>query len=642
MTVTEHASERAAPAHRLWRAGSDDDARGVRIARAVSAAGVAIFTLVVCEWQPHRFFSRGGFSSDFYDVQARAFLHGRLDVSADIAGIEGFLVDGRTHLYFGPLLAILRLPFAVLGTWADGRLSRLSMVIAFLALCTLAYHLAVRVRRLGGVGTGWAPGPAVAVAAVAFSPALSLAGQEAVYYETELWAFVLVLLTFVLVLDMWARPSPSSALWAAAAASATVLTRASVGLGAMVVVLVAMTMIARRHRSAVLVGSGVLAVGPIAHVILNTLKFGSAFGLPAGRQVLTLVDPRRAAWFADNNGSFFGWDFLPTTLFHYLRPDAVGFERLLPVVRFGPSAREFGGSLETYTPSSSLPVAATLAFLLFLGGCALIVRRRTWSLLVFPAGALVAAVPTLLIGFIAQRYLVDLMPILVVPAVLAATTARPLGRRSSAVAVGLLSAWGVWSNVAFAVWLGSAESPGFTDIRHRVDGWLFEGEPHGVGPVVRPVPRDGSVAIDGPCDGLYVARSGEWVALELADGVRRVAGSFDPSLGPTLLSSVDDGVIGIRPVGSDLLSVVWTRPDGSTTRGEAVPWSGGPVDVEVVSDPVSDRLLRGLRIRIGDRMALADFRSPRLAGMMRGGGYLVEVADDRSTPVCNELSERAG
>ena len=90
------------------------------------------------------------------------------------------------------------------------------------------------------------------------------------------------------------------------------------------------------------------------------------------------------------------------------------------------------------------------------------------------------------------------------------------------------------------------------------------------------------------------------------------------------------------------MSVVWTRPDGSVTRGESVSWSGGPVDVEVVSDPVSDHLLKGLRVRISDRMALADFRSPRLAGMMRGGGYLVGVADDRSTPVCNRLRERAG
>lgn len=640
--TTEHVPGRVAPAHRLWRAGSDDDPRAVRLARTVSAAAVALFTLVVCEWQPHRFFSRGGFSSDFYDVQARAFLHGRLDVPADIAGIEGFLVDGRTHLYFGPLLAVVRLPLIAFGAWADGRVSRLSMVVAFFALCTLAYHLAVRVRRLVGAGTGWAPGPAVAVALVAFSPALSLAGQATVYYETELWAFVLVMLTFVLVLDLWARPSAMSAVWAATAASATVLTRASVGLGAVAVVLVAMTIIVRRHPSVVLVGAGALAVGPVTHVVLNLSKFGSAFGLPADRQVLTLVDPRRAEWFAANHDSFFGWDFLPTTLFHYLRPDAVGFERLLPIVRFGPAAREFGGSLESYTPSSSLTAAATLAFLLFLGGCALIVRRRTWSLLAFPGGALVAAGPTLLIGFIAQRYLVDLLPILVVPAVLAATTAPRLGGRPMRAAIGLLVAWGAWSNVAFAVWLGSVESPGFTDIRHRVDGMLFDGAPRDVGSVVRPVPRDGSVAIDGPCDGLYVARSGEWVALELADGVRRVAGSFDPSLGPTLLSSADDGVIGIRPVGSDLLSVVWTRPDGAVTRGENVSWSGGPVDVEVVSDPVSDRLLRGLRVRIGDRMALADFRSPRLAGMMRGGGYLVEVADDRSTPVCNRLRERAG
>ena len=159
---------------------------GSRPARRVALAATLLFLMVVCGWKPWELFARGGFSTDFYDAQARAFLHGRLDVPSKVAGPEGLLIGGKTYLYYGPVLAIARIPFALFGHWADGRLTRFSLTLGFFAACTLARHLVVTVgavlqRTISPVRQ------TVLVAAVACSPALSLAGWNTVYHETEMW-----------------------------------------------------------------------------------------------------------------------------------------------------------------------------------------------------------------------------------------------------------------------------------------------------------------------------------------------------------------------------------------------------------------------------------------------------------------------
>ena len=112
-----------------------------RPAQIVTVVGATLFTLMLCEWKPWRLFARAGFSGNFYDVQAQAFLRGRLAVPADVAGIEGFLVDGKTYLYYGPVLAVARLPLALFGSWTEGRITRLSMIVGFVVLCTFVAAL---------------------------------------------------------------------------------------------------------------------------------------------------------------------------------------------------------------------------------------------------------------------------------------------------------------------------------------------------------------------------------------------------------------------------------------------------------------------------------------------------------------------
>lgn len=610
--------------------------------RRITLGGTVLVALILCRWRPWDLFDRGGFSTDFYDAQAHAFLHGRLDVNPGVAAAEGFLIDGKTYLYYGPLLALARLPFAIFGHWADGRLSRVSITLAFFASCSLAYHLARHVGRL--LGGGSARRYAVLVAAVAASPALSLAGWNSVYDETEMWALALFLGTAVALLRVWQAPGRRPLLAAAALAAATVLTRASVGLGAVAAVALVGALLWRRDRR-IAVGAVIGACGAlVTNVAINLAKFGTFFDLPADRQVLTLRSPARAAWFAGNDGSFLSLRFLPTTVVHYFRPDAIRFERLVPFVRFGPRAVEHGSyPLESNTPASSLTVSATLLFVLALIGLWFVIRRRSWPLLALFVGAVVAAVPSFVIGFVANRYLTDMLPALIIPAAAAvAVVARPsrTSIKVAARAAAVLVVWGIWVNVSLATWIQNLKEPGFTEVRYAIDDAVFGGTPPSVITLVsgEPVPRDGVVAIDGDCDGLYIAEQGGWVALELADGVRHLRGTIDVAAElaePLVVSAPEGDIVILATSDGDKFYAQYQPVDGEPVAGE-ITVGGDRITIDIESDPVT----RTLFVKIDGKQVLFAFAAPDLSGATFSDSFAVLEAADNRTPICRDLLAR--
>ncbi|MFL6206209.1 MAG: hypothetical protein ACJ739_12760 [Acidimicrobiales bacterium] len=585
------------------------------VVNAVTVAAVALFWLVSTSWHPWDLFDRGGFSADFYDEQARALLHGHLAVDPAVSSIEGFVIDGRSYLYYGPFLAIARLPFQLLGDVSTGRLVRASMLLAVVVLCRWTARIAQAGRRAVAPGAASAPDVrterwtvGIFTAAVAFSPAFTAAGWITVYNETELWAFALAVVGVTLLLE-WAATGFSATrplVGAIFAAGGATLTRAPIGMGVALAIGACGLVLAwrrgpQRGRTAWLAMAGGLA--PVAaHAAVNVAKFGTLLSVPGTRQQLSLDDPSRAAWFAGNGDSFFSTRFLSTTVVHYLRPDAIRFERLVPGIRFGPLAEERGTyPLLSNTPASSLTVTATLLLLLAVVGAVWVVRQRarTWGLVALCTG--VGALPTLLIGFIANRYLIDLLPPLVV---LGATGVWAVSLRSwsgaarRAIRIGgvLLVVWGIWVNASLATWSLDQRSPGFTDLRYRVDGWLFPDPSPGLVRVAPgdPAAREGLTGIevdpDLGCTGVYTAEQGRWQPIERG-AARDLSTTVTPDGDRTVLAHGTTWRLDLVLSDGDAARIVVTDRDGREVSDQLLPrWErlapGGSVPARVIVDPV--------------------------------------------------------
>jgi hypothetical protein len=169
---------------------SPADRRRLRLAWTAGATlPMAAFAwlLMVARWAP----LQRQYYDNFFDLQARAFLDGRWDVPAGSVGFEGFLIDGRTYVYFGPWPALLRLPLLALTDRFDGRLTTLSMLLAMVVLAVATYRLSMTVRAFVRGGEPVSRGEIVATAGLALAvlagPPLWLGSLAVVHHEAIFW-----------------------------------------------------------------------------------------------------------------------------------------------------------------------------------------------------------------------------------------------------------------------------------------------------------------------------------------------------------------------------------------------------------------------------------------------------------------------
>jgi hypothetical protein len=198
----------------------------------------------------------------------------------------------------------------------------------------------------------------------------------------------------------------------------------------------------------------------------------------------------------------------------------------------------------------------------------------------------------------------------------------------------LLVAWGAWVNVALATWVQNLKEPGFTELRYRLDDALFGGAPPSVIDLVPEagVPRDGVVAIDGNCAGLYIAEQGHWVPLELADGFRRLSGTATLADGPQSVTTID-GSIELSGTGGSA-TVAYRPTAGEAVIGAPVPVGQGPVALVIESDPVTGQLT----VTLDGRQALFAFAAPDLVDAAASAG--IEIVASPSTAICDDLQAR--
>ena len=455
------------------------------------------------------------FFDDFFDAQARSLFDGRLDVDPEVVGFEGFLVGGKTYMYFGPVPALLRMPVMAFTDALDGRLTTVSMLLAFVLLSGGTFRLACALRPFvrgdAPVGRREALATAgLAVAALA-GPPFFLASAAVVYHEAALWGLALAVLAFDAVLRWAVRPTGRRLVGAVALITAAVLSRQSLGLAPLAALGLAClwylwrnarakvddrprrldhrarALLAGVDRQAAFVLAVALVVPAAASVGLNYAKFGTLLTPPSTAHVHSLVSEDRQEFLADN-GSLFGLQFAPTTLRQYVRPDGVDIREDFPYLdfpRFGPSAVG-DTSFDNLDWSSSIPASAPA--LTALTAVAVVAaaragrRRRRGARRARAAGEAPPASPAgppwvrilclgtvaggfgvVAFGYIANRYLNDLYPAVLVPGIVGfhvlggraagwRSARRPRLRRGLAMAaVGGLVVFGALVNTALAL-----------------------------------------------------------------------------------------------------------------------------------------------------------------------------------------------
>jgi hypothetical protein len=507
-----------------------------------------------------------GHLGSFFDVQGRALLDGHLSVPPAKVSIEGFVMDDGTYIYFGPVPALLRLPVLLVTHSLDGRLTQLSMLLAFVVLLAATANLQWRLRSLVRPHApvdrvDLAVAFLLQVAVGAGSVALFLGSWLVVYHETELWGTALAMAAVAAVVGVVMRASPRRILWAGLLATLAVNARVSVGLGPVIALAILGVAVAGawladarpghrlsrlgewlgtfgplagpQRRGATLALLAVAVAMPIGcYAAINYAKFEQPFGIPIERQVNSHIDPVQRAALAANGGSLFGLKYVPTTFLQSVRPDAVGLARGFPwvsVPRHAPHVVGGARFLEVQR-SLSAPTSMPLLCLLTLAGAVgMVGRRRLRPLIGVAIGTAAGFAAALAIAFVTTRYLADLLPFLVVGAIVGVHTllSSRLGRRRRLLvgSMAVLTLAGFAVNGSFSVLFQRlirpqdiSERASFVRFQDRVDRLLARA-PRGIttGAALPDGTRRpaGDLFVLGRCAGLFVTDiDGEWIPLE--------------------------------------------------------------------------------------------------------------------------------
>ncbi len=433
---------------------------------------------------------------------------------ANILTIEGIRTGSRTDMYYGPVPAFLRIPVLVFTHRLDGRLTQPSLLIGFLLALTFVALLCWRIR-------GMVRGPAdlrrseclltaALIVVIGLGSILFFLGSTAqVYEEAEMWGAAFTLGAFFSLLGFLERPVAGRLVSTGVFATLAMLTRGSVGAGPLVALaLVASVYLlawsatrlerlepaARRTVRTLGVRladrPGRFSIGLIAatavplalYAAVNDVKFGSLFNIPVTRQVFSMENAHRQAVLASNGGSLFGLKFLPTNMLQFVRPDALAVTRLFPWLFFPGKALVLGNVLyDSRDWTSSVTACMPALFILAVVGIVKVYKPGSGSrtgtrtdtdtdtgtvceapgvaTLRLPlVGAAAGTYGILTIAFIAQRYLADAMPFLLLAGLVGwhvvirrVATIAPVARAVGAVLLVVLALFGLWATFSLSL-----------------------------------------------------------------------------------------------------------------------------------------------------------------------------------------------
>jgi hypothetical protein len=451
------------------------DRRRFTIAVLIGGAVMVIPYLLVLwdNWNGKLNPLRGVPYDNFYDLQARAMFHGHLNLAKGSMGIEAFVHDGRYYTYFGIFPSLIRMPILLVTNSFDGQLTAPSLLLSWVVTGLLSALLLWRLRIvMRGGDARLSRGEAVSYGALMAtilggSVIFFLAAIPYIYNEDFAWSVPLFLGSLFALLGMLEKPSWRRVIWCAVFVFFTNLNRTPAGYAAVIGAgLVALWFLfGRGGRENRRWAWPMIAVGAVSFLVscaITYAKFGIPVGLPMADQVWASVNAHRRYFLAANGGKAFSFAFLPSTLWVYFQPFGIHVSGLFPFVTppRAPAAWLDGVVLDQTYPTGSVPATMPLLFLLGLWG--LITAfwpkslARLTRIVIITAG--LGTTGVLLWGYIAERYMADLMPVIIVAAGVGIVDVwRRLEGRSHRVRVtGLgvilvVAAYCIFANVAISV-----------------------------------------------------------------------------------------------------------------------------------------------------------------------------------------------
>ena len=417
---------------------------------------------------PSRYFS------NFFDLQARALLHGRLSLADNSLGIESFIVHGRTYTYFPPFPSLLRLPVFMFTDKLDGQLTAPMMIAAWLITALACASFFARTRRLACGTLAVSRGEAFAYGALMLvllggSNLIFLASSPWVYHEVYAWAIALVMGAVAATLAVLERPTNGRVALCAFFTLAAVLTR-STGGWACVAMLVLLSIHLRGTGSDR--GKGPrwwmpAALGAVALMIgmaVNYAKFGNVSTFDLQTQVWTRLNAQRQRSLIVNDGSLIGPQFFRSSVRTYLDPTGIRFTGVFPYITLPskpPTAVSDVWIDQTYR-TGGVPAFAPLSSILFLWSLYAVSRRcRVGRLALARIPLLGAALTTtgvMFYGYLAHRYTSEFYPLLVVGSIVGMVditdrlrSQRRAWRRVATAMLVLGTSFGVAAHLAISV-----------------------------------------------------------------------------------------------------------------------------------------------------------------------------------------------
>ena len=480
---------------------------------------------------------------NFYELQARAMFHGRLDVPNGAFSFEAFVHHGREYTYFGIFPSILRMPVLLATNRFDGELTAPSILLAWLTTGLFSSLLLWRLRILmrGRALLGRAEAASFGMLAATImggSVILFLAATPFIYNEDFAWSVPLTIGSLFALLGVLEKPSWGRVVASGVLVLATNLNRTPAGfacvIGAgLVAVWFALGRGGASNRRWALPVAAVAIVPFAVGCAVTYAKFGIPIGLPMADQVWASVNAHRRYFLAANGGKAFSLHFLPSTLWAYLQPAGIHLSGLFPFIRTptAPAASLAGAAMDQTYPTASIPATMPLLFGLSCWGVVAAFRPkapgqvRLTRLILVTAAAGTAGV--LVWGYIAERYMADFMPFLVLAGgigfidVWRRLEKKPRRTRGGALGIiVVLGIYGVVANVAIA------STPVVSWTKTQVDGFVSAEQSLSVQSLASHVERGTTLPLWAPLGQLFAMNNCSGLYLSTGNDNRNIPGQM--------------------------------------------------------------------------------------------------------------------